>query len=132
MKPRKLSSTLSDASLLDLRQHNPIEDAKDLSQFATPPTTPLTPTTLNEEIFTNDSSMANNHKFEKPLSHHHHPQHPHFQRKLSSANVTLPLQQVYAQDTSSSKAKANPHDELEDEIKPLNVKKNLWLKRVII
>lgn len=125
-KPRKISSTHSDASLMDLRQNIQLEDTKDASQFSTAPNTPLTPTTINEEIFAIESSVV--HKFEKPLAHHQHPSH--FQRKLSSANVTLPLQQVHPSEQEPTVKKIiAAQDEMDDEIKPLNVKKHGWLKK---
>ena len=112
-KPRKLSATCSEGSLMDLRQ-NHIE-----APFSTPPATPLTPSTLSDEVF----ESAGTAKFEKPTSHHHI--HPIFQRKPSSANVTLPLQQT----NPLEHKRATSQEELDDEIKPLNVKKHVWSKK---
>ena len=113
VKPRKLSATCSEGSLMDLRQ-NHIE-----APFSTPPATPLTPSTLSDEVF----ESAGTAKFEKPTSHHHI--HPIFQRKPSSANVTLPLQQT----NPLEHKRATSQEELDDEIKPLNVKKHVWSKK---
>ncbi|KAI5968741.1 hypothetical protein CANMA_002177 [Candida margitis] len=133
VRPIELPHAHSDACFMDLCYNgHHLEDTRDASLFSTAPNTPITPTTLVAEMFAMHDPMSFDkldelEKFGKPSAHP-----PNYQRKLSSANVTQPLQQVYSREwdmTTTPKSKPYSNDELDDEIKPLNVKKKAWAKK---